>query len=411
MKKILLVAIVFISSYTNAQTKILFDASKAEMAGNADWIIDSDLYNLGLSTGPAVLGGGSESNPQKTPTPLQSTITATTTETYWKGALSNWAIDCVKAGFTVESLPYNGQITYGVTSNLQDLSNYKVFVVDEPNILFTDSEKSAIINFVKNGGGLFMISDHDVSDRNNDGDDSPHVWNDLITNNLVQNYPFGIVFDYANISQTTSNIAAIPTDPILHGTTGNVTQMQFSNGTTMTLNKTQNSTVTGQIYRTGSPTTGIINAMCASAIYQNGKVVAIGDSSVPDDGTGDSGDTLYNGYTLDAGGNHQRLLMNAMIWLVAPVLSTENFIVSDVNFTIAPNPIKDNNLKFDFKNPDNESFQITVIDALGRTIQTNVFSNNDSNSDSIFIKDLNSGIYFCKIATTTKSKTMRFIVQ
>lgn len=411
MKKILLVALVFISLYTNAQTKILFDATKAEMAGNADWIIDADLHNLGLSTGPSVLGGGSESNPQKTPTPFQSTITATTPETYWNGALSNWAIDCVKAGYVVETLPYNGQITYGVTTNLQDLSNYKVFVIVEPNILFTDSEKSAIINFVKNGGGLFMISDHDVSDRNNDGDDSPHVWNDLLTNNLVQNYPFGIVFDYANISQTTSNIAGIPTDPILHGTAGNVTQMQFSNGTTMTLNKTQNSTVTGQIYRTGTPTTGILNAMCASAIYQSGKVVAIGDSSVPDDGTGDSGDTLYNGYTLDAAGNHQRLLMNAMIWLVAPVLSDDNFVVSDLTFTIAPNPIQDKNLKFDFENPDNEPFQISVFDALGRTIQTIDFSKYNSNSDSIFINNLNSGIYFCKASTATKSKTLRFIVQ
>ena len=32
--------IVFLS--TNAQIKILFDATKAEMAGNADWVIDAD---------------------------------------------------------------------------------------------------------------------------------------------------------------------------------------------------------------------------------------------------------------------------------------------------------------------------------------------------------------------------------
>ncbi len=411
MKKILLVTLSLISLYTNAQTKILFDASKAEMAGNADWIIDADFHNLGLSSGPAVLGGGLESNPQKIPTPLQSTITATTPETYWNGALSNWAIDCVKAGYVVESLPYNGQITYGVMSNPQDLSNYKVFVVDEPNILFTESEKTAIINFVKNGGGLCMISDHDISDRNNDGDDSPHVWNDLLTNNLVQNYPFGIVFDYANFSQTSSNVATLPIDPILHGTAGNVTQVQWSNGTTMTLNKTQNSTATGLVYRTSATTTGIINVMCASAIYQNGKVVAIGDSSVPDDGTGDSGDTLYNGYTLDAAGNHQRLLMNAIFWLVAPVLSNENFVVSDLNFTIAPNPIQDKILKFEFENSDKEPFQISVFDALGRTIQTTDFSKYNSNLDSVFMNDLNSGIYFCKISTATKSKISRFVVQ
>jgi hypothetical protein len=31
------------------------------------------------------------------------------------------------------------------------------------------AEKDAIINFVKNGGGLYMIADHDNSDRNGDG--------------------------------------------------------------------------------------------------------------------------------------------------------------------------------------------------------------------------------------------------
>ena len=411
MKNILLVTLTFISLNIKAQTKILFDATKAEMAGNADWVIDADTHNLGFSTGPAVVGGGTESSPQKTPTPLQSLITGSTSETYWNGALSNWAIDCVKKGYTVESLPYNGLITYGVGSNLQDLSNYKVFVVDEPNILFTASEKTAIMNFVKNGGGLCMISDHDVSDRNNDTYDSPHIWDDLITNNSVQNNAFGIVFDYVNISETSSNIASLSTNPILHGTAGDVTQVKWSNGTTMTLNTTQNNSATGLIYKTGSSTTGTTNVMCASAIYQSGKVITIGDSSVPDDGTGDSGDTLYNGYTLDAAGNHQRLLMNAIIWLVAPVLSNENFVVSDLNFTIAPNPIQDKNLKFNFVNSDNEPFQIIVFDALGRTIQTNSFSNNDSSLSSIFINDLNSGIYFCKISTATKSKTLRFVVQ
>jgi hypothetical protein len=41
----------------------------------------------------------------------------------------------------VETLPWNGRITYGDATNTQDLSNYKVFVVDEPNILFSAIEK------------------------------------------------------------------------------------------------------------------------------------------------------------------------------------------------------------------------------------------------------------------------------
>jgi len=38
-----------------------------------------------------------------------------------------------------------GKITYGNSSNPQDLSNYAVFVVDEPNIRFTSTEKTAIL--------------------------------------------------------------------------------------------------------------------------------------------------------------------------------------------------------------------------------------------------------------------------
>ena len=182
MKKIfviLIMALVFYNlskAQVKSQVKILYDATKAETAGSADWVIDADAHDLGYSSGPAILGGGNESDPQRLPTPDQSTVTSSTVETYWEGALSAWGIDMVKKGYYVETLPYNGSITYGNTSNVQDLSNYKVFIVDEPNIRFTAVEDTAIMQFVRNGGGLFMISDHEGSDRNNDGYDSPHIW-------------------------------------------------------------------------------------------------------------------------------------------------------------------------------------------------------------------------------------------
>lgn len=412
MKNILLFAFLIISLNTSAQIKILFDASKAESAGNADWVIDADIHNIGFSSGPAIVGTGNEANPQRIPTPLQSNITATTPEDYWNGGLSNWGIDCVKLGYVVESLPYNGQITYGVASNLQDLSHYKVFVIDEPNISFTATEKAAIISFVQNGGGLCIIADHTISDRNNDGVDSPQVLNDLMSNNTVQNDPFGIAFDYNDISQTSSNIANLPTNAILHGTAGNVTQVKWSSGTTMTINNTQNTTVTGLVYKASSSTTGLINVLCASATYQNGKVVAIGDSSIPDDGTGDSGDTLYNGYIVDAGGNHQKLLMNAIIWLAsASPLSIGDSSLTDIKFTIAPNPIQNKELKFNYVNSDNEPIQVVIYDTLGRTIKQMALSNNEINSGSIAMTDLKSGVYFCKITIATKSKVLRFIIQ
>ena len=152
--KFLLLIILFNVFISKAQTiKVLFDATKAETANNADWVVDSDKFNLGFnSSGVAVVGSGSEANPQRIPTPAQSGITSTTNETYWTGALSAWGIDCAKRGYVVETLPYNGAITYGNSSNEQDLSNYQVYIVCEPNIAFTSSEKAAIINFVKNGG-------------------------------------------------------------------------------------------------------------------------------------------------------------------------------------------------------------------------------------------------------------------
>ncbi len=304
-----------------AQQKILFDATKAEMAGNADWVIDADQHNIGFSNGSAVVGSGRESNPQRFPTPAQSTVTSSTPETYWEGGLSAWGIDLVKKGFEVETLSYNGKITYGNSSNPQDLSNYAVFVVDEPNIRFTSTEKTAILQFVYHGGGLFMISDHDRSDRNNDGIDSPSVWNDLMKNNSVKSDPFGISIDLLKFDDKSSNVRNLPDNPILNGSMGKATELWYFAGTSMTLHPGDNSSVEGLIFRTGSPF-GNKNVLFASATFGKGKVVALGDSSPPDDGTGDPGDRLYNGWTKDANGNHERLIMNASLWLAETLTAT-----------------------------------------------------------------------------------------
>lgn len=418
MNKILFFFSVFfcIISGVNAQTKILFDATKAEMVGSADWVIDADAHNIYFNSTthlPYVSSEGGSSNPQRIPTPPQSEITASTPETYWDGGLSNWAIDCVKKGYIVESLPYNGKITYGVSSNEQDLSNYKVFVVDEPNSLFTDAEKTAIMNFVANGGGLCMISDHFGSDRNFDNYDSPQIWNDFMTTNSVQANPFGISFDLVSFSQTTSTIANIATNPILHGTAGNVTQAKWTSGTTMTLNKTQNTSALGLVFKTGSSTTGTANVMVASATYQKGKVVAIGDSSIPDDSTGDPNDVLYNGYITDANGNHQRLLMNSIIWLATSnSLEVENYNTNLFNLSVVPNPIQNKELKINYTLSENIPMTVSIFDTLGRTIKTVSFSNNvlGFNTKTISLDNLNNGVYLCKIATAKGSNSLRFMV-
>ena len=275
--------------------RFLFDASHAETAGNADWVIDED-----------------NSIPQQIPTPAQSTVNASTPETYWTGAISSWGIELAKQNYTVETLPVGTNITYGNSSNAQDLTNYNVFVVDEPNKVFTTAEKTAILNFVNNGGGLLIVSDHTGSDRDNDGWDSPAIWNDLMTNNTVQTNPFGFSIDLANFSDITSNVLTNSgSSTILSGSQGLVTQMEFNNGTTATINTAVNPTVKGLIWKT-SVIQNSNNIMCLSSTYGTGRIFFVGDSSPIDDGTGAPGNTLFPGWTKYS---HKNLFMNAALWL------------------------------------------------------------------------------------------------
>ena len=389
---------VFIICLTaTSQTKILFDATKAETAGNADWVISNS------------------SSPVQIPTPAQSGITSSTSETYWVGGLSAWGVDCVKQGYYVETLPSSGQITYGVSSNAQDLSKYQVYIVCEPNIQFTATEKTAIMNFVKNGGGLFMVSDHTISDRNNDGWDSPAIWNDFLTTNSVQVNPFGISFDLANISETSSNLATVANDSILHGKMGAVAKAMWSNGTTMTLNKTINSTVQGYIYKTGVSTTSTTNVMFATAKYGNGKVAAIGDSSPCDDGTGGSGNTLYNGYTGDVGVNHEYLLMNATIWLATHTskkTALNDIQAENIDLRIVPNPTTNGTLTLNYTTTETTPLTVQLTDLTGKILRTWTLENNVSGTlqQTLDIADIKSGMYLCRVSTATASITKKLVV-
>lgn len=378
MKKILSVFTLIVFLSTNAQIKILFDATKAEMAGNADWVIDADSKS------------GGESNPQRIPTPAQSGITASTSETYWTGGISAWAIDLVKQGYYVETLPRTGGvISYGNPNNDQDLSNYKVFIVTEPNIQFTMAEKDAIINFVKNGGGLYMIADHDNSDRNGDGWDSPAIWNDLVSTNSVVANPFGINFNYENITSKTANVINDSNNVILNGPYGKVSQVDYYNGTTMVLDKSANPNTKGLVYESNADNTSSNNVRFATSIYGIGKVCAVGDSSVPDDGTGDPGDTLYDGYFFNAVGNHRILLLNAVIWLATSSgLATDDIMKPELSVNIYPNPSSD---YVYVQSKTSEKYHLTLMDSSGKVLQS------IPNTDKISITSYPKGIYYLVI--------------
>jgi len=320
------------TALAQVHNKVLFDATKAQMAANADWVIDASTYNIGTGTGGAMtVGAGNEANPSRYPSPAQSGITSTTAETYWKGASSSWAVALVKQGFTVETLPVGARLTFGDATNAQDLSTYGIFITIEPNIKFTTAEKTAIVKFVAAGGGFFMVADHTSSDRNSDGFDSLEVLNDLVNSNGIASNVFGITFNSVNYSVTSSYVSTLSTDPLIHGAAGAVAQMQYSAGTTMVVN---NTTAKGSIFRTSSRSNS--DVMAAYATYGAGKIAACGDSSPFDDGTGDTGDTLYNGWSGEVNGDHGQLAINACLWMNPPApvlcpsdLSGDNSVGSD----------------------------------------------------------------------------------
>ncbi len=321
---ILFFALFFCTATAFTQKKILFDNTKNEQAGNADWVIDDGVNQL-----PSPAQSGITGNPF----PIPSGVV----DTYWSGGLSMFGIEMVKQGFTVETLPETGQITFGDATNSQDLFNYDVFVLCEPNNPFTAAEKTAILNFVRNGGGLFMIADHDIADRDFDGWSACDVLNDLMATD-----PFGMQFsltdDFTNAPST--NMAVLPGDPLLYGLAGDVNGLEFHGGTSITINTATNPTVKAVAYKTGASNTGTTGALAAYATYGNGKVVGLGDSSAAEDQTPNGG-TTYPGWIqpIEANGapagtdmDNGRFCTNAMLWLSSP-LSAVMTIIFDTNLS------------------------------------------------------------------------------
>jgi hypothetical protein len=271
--------------------RVLFDNSKAETAGNADWIISTSM-----------------------PDPLAQNANPTS-ETSWTGALSAWGVALQRTGqYSLKTLPPGNSITFGGGGAL-DLANFDEFVIPEPNIRFSTAEKSAIMRFVQQGGGLFLVVDHINSDRNNDGFDSVEIVNDLLTSNGVDNTdPFGFSIDAVDVS--TDNPVAInaSTNTVLNGPFGHVSGSIIRDGSTQTLHPANNSSVKGLVWRSTVSQTGTTGAFFTTSTFGSGRVAVWGDSSPVDDGTGQSGNTLFNGWN-DPAGTNAALALNATAWL------------------------------------------------------------------------------------------------
>ncbi len=241
--------------------KVLFDFTKDENAGNADWTIN--------------------------------------------GAYSDWADNLTALGYTVEELTTN-PITYGDNSNPQDLSNYAVYVIPEPQDSFTTNEANAIREFVLNGGGLILISDHNGADRNNNGLDAVHIFNENLST-----AQYGITFNYDEVSKDPISDIDTTACPAL---TNNVSSIGIWNGATIKVSGNASGVI---FYNSTAP-------VVVNSTFGNGRIIAIGDSSPFDDGTGESGDTLYDGWNeySDA-----QLGINMVNWAANNTGNTSNAIV------------------------------------------------------------------------------------
>jgi hypothetical protein len=271
--------------------RVLFDDSKAETAGNADWIISTSM-----------------------PDPLAQNANPTT-ERSWTGALSAWGVALQRTGqYSLKTLPPGSTISYGGTGAL-DLANFDEFVMPEPNSPLSAAEKTAILRFIQNGGGFFLIVDHTGSDRNNDGWDSVRIANDLFSSNGVDNTdPFGFTVDAVDIANENAVAVHDASNPVLSGGAGTVTGSIIRDGSTQTLHPSDNPNVRGLVWRPSANQSGTTGAFFSTSTFGSGRVAIWGDSSPIDDGTGQSGNTLFDGWD-DPAGTDAALALNATAWL------------------------------------------------------------------------------------------------
>jgi len=359
--------------------RVLFDARHGQTAGNADWIVDADSSQQ-VWLDFRCSSTSHHHSAQRFPTPPQSEITPSTDETFWSGGISAWAVALAKDALTpgrgrtweIEQYPWDApELTFGDPSNPQDLAAYDVLVLCEPNVAFSAAEEQAVREFVWNGGGLFLCADHETSDRNCSGGgaelhDSPFILNRLMQTGVeTRTSPpyfdpgdgendygvFGIWFyengndedgDPANRAfdwfddATDHNVASDPDDPIVQGPFGDGRGGLGLFGSTQMALSTDpvrgNPTARGHVWRSGADreagADGVYEEVTlASAQYGAGRVVAIGDSSPADDGTGQG--SLHPGWDKAVGGvANVVLFLNATEWLANPTPDTSPPVVT-----------------------------------------------------------------------------------
>ncbi|MBF0543535.1 MAG: hypothetical protein HQM08_03835 [Candidatus Riflebacteria bacterium] len=260
MKKKLVIGLLFVFSFAIqslcAQVKVLYDDSHGQTAGNADWVVT--------------------------------------------GAYSDMADMLKSQGFAIDSL---SDVAPSKHISVELLAGYKALILAEPNNPYAQDEQNAIVSFVKNGGGAFLISDHGGADRDNDGWDAVKALNSFCPQ-------FGFQFDGNTFSEAPLAGAMNSSHPVMFG----IKAVGAWAASTISILRAVDSTVVPLVDSRTKKAPFIVAAETGK-----GRIVAMGDSSPFDDGTGSGGkNKLHDSYDSFMY-NHPQFAYNAMTWITGMV--------------------------------------------------------------------------------------------
>ena len=260
--------------HTTGAFKVLFDGAHKQVAGNADWVLDS-----------------------------HATLPADATS--WNGGISTWGTALMATGRYAVSQLSSGTLNFG-QGGAGDLSQYDLFISDEPELSFSSTESMALTTFAQSGGGLFLISDHNGAARCGTCIQAWQVLNTLLNDSKGLGGTLGVTFDGNDIASggesATTSLALFA-----NGLYGAGTTLVYHSGSTVSATSATNALA--QIAYTGKE--GGYAAI--SALADGGRVVIIGDSSPEEDGSGSTSAKLYDGWHEGSDG---AVLLNLTAWAV-----------------------------------------------------------------------------------------------
>jgi len=102
----------------------------------------------------------------------------------------------------------------------------------------------------------------------------------------------------------------------------------------------------------------------------------LGDSSPADDGTGDYGDNLYDGWLEDANGNHRRLIMNGSVWLATSTTAVNQIASYDFDIKVFG---QGRSLVFSANGLPAGNYTIRIYNSTGKEIHSLLTSNLNNN--------------------------------